>query len=320
MVQSTASRPCWYEGTVGKGLGSPAERQGTRLVKAEDVQKLCLTILGDEERYEPVSLEEDRPQMCMRRYIKLAQRIATALEEPRLFKELAACSRGTYTYDLKMLVKTHKREGSVSCRGVHSAVASSYKPLAHWVLSRIRQRSRHLPYVALNSKEIVKEVRGRRFHRHVILVTLDICDFYMSGFHEYMIRSVVRCGSTDAEREILKEALEFLNNHQFVTHESIPGAKFKVKKGSGMNLIHSGDVADLVLADCVEFYHLPNADAILSYIRFRDDILVIADGVCKFYDWFLPFKNTAERHGFIIKIEKNFIDRRRHVRLYRVQR
>jgi len=77
--------------------------------------------------------------------------------------------------------------------------------------------------------------------------------------------------------------VEFLVYHQFVhgRHHDDPGS-YRVVKGSGMGLLHSGDLADLCYDFLVDEWIMrvstTRAFGIKAYCRFKDDSIVIMPG------------------------------------------
>eukprot|EP00973_Karenia_brevis_P070440 9792477-Karenia_brevis.AAC.1 len=73
----------------------------------------------------------------------------------------------------------------------------------------------------------------------------------------------------------MSSALLFLLNHQYVTCNAFPNRCWAVKRGSGMGLCHSGEVAgdallvraELVLAAMMERH------SITSFFRSKDDFI-----------------------------------------------
>ena len=70
------------------------------------------------------------------------------------------------------------------------------------------------------------------------MVKIDINEFYMSGEPD---SSVMKLGIFNGW---LQKAVDWLCRNQFVQSEFLPDFINRVTKGSGMGLLHSGEVAD----------------------------------------------------------------------------
>ena len=69
---------------------------------------------------------------------------------------LAEMGNNKDLYSLKLLVKTHNPPGAAKCRAVHSGAGQMFRPLADWVMRKLRPITKRLPYMANNSKEVAQ--------------------------------------------------------------------------------------------------------------------------------------------------------------------
>eukprot|EP00439_Symbiodinium_sp_Y106_P000763 s11295_g1.t1 len=112
---------------------------------------------------------------------------------------------------------------------------------------------------------------------------VDIEDFFMSGTVDELVNTTIplipRC-----RRNTNRKALTFLLNHQYVVSVLITERTYKVVKGTGMGVRHSGAVADSSFFTLVEHDfvtekmqdRLELSYGISHYFRFKDDIFFVA--------------------------------------------
>ena len=75
------------------------------------------------------------------------------------------------------------------------------------------------------------------------LVRMDVRNFYMEGTHAAKLRSLDDITTAGAVREAMKSLCAYVLYHQYV-REGRTGKVFQVIRGSGMGLIHSGELSD----------------------------------------------------------------------------
>ena len=106
----------------------------------------------------------------------------------------------------------------------------------------------------------------------------------MTGEPDYLESTIMQEFIDDPEelRDIVRRVLVFLLGHQYVT---VKGTRrlWRVLEGTGMGLIHSGELADLAFYHDFEKPILQNQFVIDSlwiqlYVRFKDDLFIISGG------------------------------------------
>ena len=106
------------------------------------------------------------------------------------------------------------------------------------------------------------------------------------------------CSQPPALGAILRESLVFILTHQYVFCP-LTGTTHLVTKGSGQGMRMSGDLADMVFNQLVEKPYaskevVRRVHGIHSYIRYRDDILLIASGEALSRRYFGVIKHRAK--------------------------
>ena len=114
---------------------------------------------------------------------------------------------------------------------------------------------------------------------------LDIKDFYLSGTVEQLVKDAT-FGLHDDRKKLAVLVLEFILSEQYVQSKWFPNRVWKSTVGSGMGLVHSGEVAELAFFSICE-RGLVDTEAsrqlhgLEAYWRFRDDIAMLATDVFK---------------------------------------
>ena len=182
---------------------------------------------------------------------------------------------------LQHTVKTHKPAGSVVLRPIHAFGSNPMCPGMRWLKGNLRPVLERLPHLLKNSQDLMDKLRSFRLPRDVRFLKLDVKDFFLTGSHGFLIET---CAGLlpPSERASFRLMADAVIRNQFITSGNCPGKTFRVVNGTGMGMIPSGDISDLVLFSCLEknFILKPSNRrefGILFYCRFRDDILLIVN-------------------------------------------
>jgi hypothetical protein len=179
--------------------------------------------------------------------------------------------------------------------------------LAKWLSRQIRDElDKETDCMFRDSVHVTKRLRGTPVPPGSKLAKVDLSDFYLSGTADELVVDVMRLfPSRHFLNPLRHNILTLLLYFQFVKGRAAPGI-FRVAKGSGMGLIHSGDVADAAYWIRVErwirsprhpFYHHVHA-----YGRFKDDSIFV-------FDDFTAFRTVVDEMRsrgsyFTIKVEQ----------------
>ena len=212
------------------------------------------------------------------------------------------------TCTLGITVKSHKPAGLVKCRNLHKSRSYCFEGLSAWAEHELKLQLKPYKHILRNSAEFVRSVAGSGIPDGALLMRVDIEDFFMSGTVEDLVSTTTPL-IPYGKREVFRRALAFLLNHQYVVSDIIPEHTYKVVRGTGMGLRHSGAVADASFFTLVEHDfatddmedRLHISYGISHYYRFKDDIFFVAEH----RDSGMEFFQLLQRRGrhFKLKLE-----------------
>ena len=181
---------------------------------------------------------------------------------------------------MQCTVKTHKTQGEVMCRPIHGTARFAFSGISRWVSAVLREILNQQIHIVRDSEDLIRKIKDIKIEPSMWFMKGDIKDFFMTGEPQQLIHPCVNAVKEEF-REPLREALEFLIENQFV---QIPGCEhraWKVCRGSGMGLPHSGEVADMVFLMNERKFILVSENimkySIKAYFRYKDDMMMIID-------------------------------------------
>ncbi len=179
-------------------------------------------------------------------------------------------------------IKTHKGEGAVTARSIHSSTGHVFNALGEIANRLLSPILRELPHLCWCSEDVVRLIRSAKVGPRSILLKYDIKEYYLSGAHDELARrsSGLLSGPISGW---LRGCLDWLLGFQFVRFRPEVQAHLHVQLGSGMGMRHSGAVADAAFYDLVERDLLSSESrqqhGISVFARFRDDIFVVLSDI-----------------------------------------
>ena len=227
-----------------------------------------------------------------RTYSKLCRRIGDFEEEPSLGTQLQkSLSGGTLVGKFVNTMKSHKDPGQVCMRPIHANAGWALAGVAKWVSHRLRRQLDVLVHLVKSSKFFVERISCVKPIGRVLFVKLDLKDYFLSGTPDELIHDIVG-PLAGCEKKLVEDCLHLLLSHQYISAEGFDGRLWRSVKGSGMGLLHSGDLMDVAFYLRCEKWFLDCPGKLWSYgiqryFRYRDDILIVAqsaDGVRCFLD------------------------------------
>ena len=231
----------------------------------------------------------------------LGKRISVLEEDFGWSRAVGKAARSsTVVAKLRLLLKSHKDASKVTCRAIHSLPCFSFEAHSRWLMAQIRERLRGVNHLMRSSAEVVKRLHHVSVPGKLFLVKLDIKDFYVVGEAHIIAEKVARLFECEKRRSLIFDITYFLLSNQFVKSG---GALYEVARGTGIGLLHSGDVADACFYSMVE-KPLENsfvAAGVLDWYRFRDDMLFLASDAAKFNA--LKAKMEALSDFFVLEVE-----------------
>lgn len=184
-------------------------------------------------------------------------------------------ARRRFVGKVVVTAKTHKAPGKVTARVIHATVGHPCAPFMRFIAQEIRQYLSSARHLLKDSFALVKRLRRTRVRPHGRLVKVDIKDFYMSGLHSDLARDAASIFKGTI-RDTVRHFILFVLQSQLVTFN---GTCFKVRNGSGMGLLFSGELSDLCYYLAAEKHFALDQDVANHFgldlwLRYKDDILV----------------------------------------------
>ena len=188
---------------------------------------------------------------------------------------------------LQLLIKDHKPTGNVVCRPVHATPSFIFGGLSSWLISVLRAKlSERAPHLLRDTSDVVGRLHDPRPDSSWHFSKVDVTDFYVNGNVDEITSCVLSLFDTrDVIYSTLEAVIRFLLQCQFVRDPwgDSEDLVYQVVFGSGMGLPHSGELANCAFLGLVErrLLHprILNEHGIRGHFRFRDDILLLGQGL-----------------------------------------
>ena len=276
----------------------PTDKDGGYACLPRDQLIVGMQQIVDLGNYAEYPRYSETAQEWVQEYQTLCRTIAG--KDHRLYRALVSdcnsdCDR--MYQKLSVTVKTHKTEGCVKFRGIHSSAASPLKPGMRWVTSLISPALKN-SHMIRDSFHLVDILQRRPLPPNSIFLRFDIKEFYMSGEHSELIS---RCAGYVplASRAAFSSMTEFILGSQYVTVPGRPDHCYKVTTGSGMGLSCSGALSDLTFYDLAEVWATAESTKIQYevwlYCRFADDGLIVCANKPELYSAFVAGLRSRAR-------------------------
>jgi len=288
----------------------PSDKDGGFvLIKRKELEILAFEKIN-KGPYNEIALHRNGFPVSLEHLFRILYRIEETWELPNFAKFyirllLGADWRQAYA-KIICTVKTHKSVGEVGVRLIHSCPKSPFSPIGQFVNKVLRQTLDAVPFIYSSSDVVRHDVMIAKLPANVKLYKLDVEDFFMNGSHEEL-SFFAACGIADRlQRKAFQELVLFLLTHQYVRFYTskydteAEFALFQVEQGSGMGSNISGDISDMCLYNVAEkdlvVDVLLNRYGIAKYMRYRDDVFIIAIN--------RPIFSKFSSHAFIAKLVK----------------
>lgn len=253
---------------------------GFTIVKKDELKKMILEKF-ESEKYEEVSTLSTSLTMMKDEYVSLCRRIARLEGAPREAVRMGSSAlvpAARFDTVFQATLKTHKPQGQVRIRPIHAGSRHTAAGVSMWLSDQLQSVLNELPHFVIDSNAFCQRVqRLRGLGPEFRMVRVDLKDFFLSGTPEQL---ATHCGEAfevgSERRRAIEDAIVWLCREQFVTCKLWENRRWRVCRGSGMGLRHSGAFADMALyriaeADLLQ-PHVLASFSIVDYIRFRDDI------------------------------------------------
>jgi len=181
----------------------------------------------------------------------------------------------SYFYKVACTINTHK--SPVKIRLLHTAAGHSLSGLSAVADKLIFDLNKSIPHLKKDSGEVLKDIGATTYPPGGFFLKMDIKDFYMSGNHQTIIALCSKPFTGEVKNFII-DLLHYFLFYQ-VLHDNGSDTYYKVIVGTGMGAKASGTLSDYVFYCLAEENFIGTSKAIdpgiITYCRFRDDILAI---------------------------------------------
>ena len=234
-------------------------------------------------KYDYIHLRQINTLTIHQIHSRLVRRCADFLEMPKLRKQLAAPmpSARSLVNPVVENVKTHKQDGQVKFRIIHSSTNFVYTQLAIFLTAFIKPELDKYSHLVRDTADFIKKISAVRIFRSDILAKGDVSEFFMSGTHVQVASAVFTTFGGDLGR-LLESITLFLLDNQFVGLEEDENGTYcrKVSVGSGMGLHCAPDLSNLCFLVTRESNFIllgPRRSefGIALYLRYMDDLFAV---------------------------------------------
>lgn len=252
-----------------------------------------------------------------RAYTRLAYSVGSHYNDRRLGSTLSKSlyiEDATFISTLKTTCKTHKPPGAVGFRNIHSSSGWKLQGLSLWLAQELKALLLRTgaTHILKDSADFVEKLSRVPLHTSQEVAKVDVKDFFMSGSPDELLTPILESLPTSSTQELryrnlLKEVAEFLLENQYISSRVLGDDRvYLVTRGTGMGLIHSGELADVSLYLKAERPWATDAQVmerhyVNTLFRFKDDILVFLNDL---RGWRKYFEGYSDRAGcFKLEVE-----------------
>ncbi|MFM7989012.1 MAG: hypothetical protein ACKPKO_57835 [Candidatus Fonsibacter sp.] len=134
---------------------------------------------------------------------------------------------------------------------------------------------------------------------------MDLKEFFMTGTMEELSTSVGGLFDDPLTKKLVSDVTDFLIFNQRIMSHTMPDDVYAVIIGSGMGLVHSGEVSD------GSYYHIAESRyldtyrdryGLKTYLRYRDDIFVIGTNTLDMFRFWIHVERVSKPYG--VKMEQ----------------
>lgn len=200
--------------------------------------------------------------------------------------------------NFKSTVKTHKTPGSQTIRPLHALARSPFAPGMRLARHFLVDAMRHFRHVLADSHDLRRKLDSLVVETTDRLMKVDVKDSFFSGDHESLYNAIATAGL--GPQESRRQVNSLFKFSLFSQYEKWKDQIFQVMQGTGMGLIHSGDMADLIFAKLCEENWILDKDVqsrfpIRGYFRYKDDLIVRTGGSNESRkQWFHEFQENRD--------------------------
>ena len=186
-----------------------------------------------------------------------------------------------------------------------SGLSNMWTGLSAWLAHHLRVKiEMQLHHLLRDTKEFVDGLRHLHWQDGMLMVRIDIKEFYMSGKPCFLSHACSQLFYDETEdfQQLVAKVVDWLCRNQYVQSEFLPDLTYRVTRGSGMGLRHSGEVSDAGFWIAAERWLLTTSVrqwcSITYWRRFRDDIFAITSNFPRFKHVFRGLRSRAALEAF----------------------
>ena len=171
------------------------------------------------------------------------------------YLQKSACSTGNCIQStLGLTCKTHKPRGMVKHRNIHCSAIYLAAGISTWFASQLREIINSLEHLVKDGGHFTRRIESLKVTYIPIIMKLDVDHYYLSGQAHELVRDAQLRRHFGTDKGVLMERiLWYLLGNQFVVSQTIGSHRaWRVNLGTGMGLIHSGELADIIFYNKVE--------------------------------------------------------------------
>ena len=180
-----------------------------------------------------------------------------------------------------MNIKSHKGDGFVVPRPIHSSVGHAFSGGMRYIAYLIRRKLSSCHHLIRDSDDFINKLSSLSVGSGTYVVKIDVKEFFMGGDIPELAH-LIQFAFNERDRVALTKLAAHILRNQFI-RSGRSKKLHRVVKGTGMGLIFSGEVADFIMYYLLEmsFLLLPAVQAKFSikvFFWFKDDLLLFVDG------------------------------------------
>lgn len=204
----------------------------------------------------------------------------------------------SFAATIRLTIKSSKPAGKVGHRNLHRATCAKTEGISESINKRLNIHLSKHHHIVDSTDSFVAAAKQLGAQHSDVMVRIDLKSYFMSGNADNLNEAAtMHLGENSEERCLLEHCIWWVIHNQWAKNP-INDQLYRVHTGSGMGLRHSASICDRALLNMAEIPFAlrsgPRASfGIEGYIRFRDDIWILAARHDSFPEWYYQFKKLA---------------------------
>ena len=282
-------------------IAVPNDREpGYTLISKPALTRVHFSFLSSK-NYKPISNDAVHPQSWGPSYERICKAVAKLEESKSLYNSMmkSATTHGTTPLTkLQLTCKTLKSE--LAWRNIHASSGNSFTGLSLWLCKVFSAATATLEHILPTRESFVRWAKNIRLGKNDYMLRIDIKHFYMSGKPEEIAELACETLQEGPQRDTYFGAVLWLLTNQYIASNADSNMSYcQVVRGTGMGLQASGPLADaafFVKAErdwCVR-PAVAESYGIREYVRFRDDLFIVASDRNLTRAWYGELRRRAD--------------------------